>query len=396
MNANLPEAARTIVITGAGSGVGRATARAFAARGDRVALLARGERGLAGAAEDVRAAGGAPLAVPVDVSDPRAVDEAAERIERELGPIDVWVNNAAVGLFAPFGEIRADEFRRVTDVTYLGCVNGTRAALRRMVPRDHGTVVQVGSALAYRGVPLQSAYSGAEHAVQGWNESLRCELLHAGSRVRTTMVQLPAVNTPRFDWALSRLPGRVRPLGPVYQPEVAARAVVHAADHPGRREYRVGAATAAALVANALAPGLLDRYLARTGVRSQQEPAQVAPGDGGAAPHADEPAPNNLWAPVDGALGRDFGAHGRFDGESRALYADTVLLRHPAVLAGAAAAVAAAARRARPVTRTVADAATGASGGAVPRGGARRVWRAGRRAPGRFVRSIRSARLTRI
>ncbi|WP_063835379.1 SDR family oxidoreductase [Streptomyces sp. NRRL S-118] len=406
MNANLPDAARTVVITGAGSGVGRATARAFAVRGDRVALLGRGERGLAGAAEDVRAAGGTPLAVPVDVSDPRAVDEAAERIETELGPIDVWVNNAAVGLFAPFTEIRADEFRRVTEVTYLGCVNGTRAALRRMVPRDHGTVVQVGSALAYRGVPLQSAYSGAVHAVQGWNESLRCELLHAGSRVRTTMVQLPAVNTPQFDWALSRLPGRARPLGPVYQPEVAARAVVHAADHPGRREYRVGAATAAALVVNALAPGLFDRYLARTGFRRQQEPAEIAPGGDAAAPHADEPAPSNLWAPVDGALGRDFGAHGRFDGESRDLYADTVLLRHPAVLAaavaGAAAAVAAvtrAGRRTPTATGTGgagAGARAGARGGAVSRGGPRRVWPAGTRAPGRFVRSIRSARLTRI
>lgn len=335
MDVNLRQP-RTVVITGAGGGTGRATARAFAARGDRVALLGRGEKGLAGAAAEVRDAGGEALPAPVDVADPEAVERAAERVETELGPIDVWVNNAFTGVFAPFTEIGADEFRRVTEVTYLGYVNGTRAALRRMVPRDSGTVVQVGSSLAYRGIPLQSAYSGAKHAIQGWNESVRCELLHAGSRVRTTMVQLPAVNTPQFDWVLSRLPGRPRPVAPVYQPEVAARAVVHAAGHPGRREYRVGAATAATLVANALAPGLLDRYLARTMYAAQTEEQE-----GGAL--ADEPVPSNLWAPVDGALGRDFGAHGRFDDTSHDLYADTVLLRHPAALAGALAAGAAAA-----------------------------------------------------
>ncbi|MEV3988123.1 SDR family oxidoreductase [Streptomyces sp. NPDC049837] len=336
MDANLPQP-RTVVITGAGGGVGRATARAFAARGDRVALLGRGEKGLAGAAAEVRAAGGEALTVPVDVASHEAVEEAAERVETELGPIDVWVNNAFAGVFAPFTEIGPDEFRRVTEVTYLGYVNGTRAALRRMVPRDRGTVVQVGSALAYRGIPLQSAYCGAKHAIQGWNESVRCELLHAGSKVRTTMVQLPAVNTPQFDWALSRMPGRARPVAPVYQPEVAARAVVHAAGHPGRREYRVGASTVATLLANALAPGLLDRYLARTMYEAQQDPGEPPAG------HADEPAPSNLWAPVDGALGRDFGAHGRFDATSHALYADTVLLRHPAALAAGALAAAAAA-----------------------------------------------------
>ncbi|MET9430588.1 SDR family oxidoreductase [Streptomyces sp. NPDC003036] len=377
MNANLPEAARTVVITGAGGGVGRATARAFAARGDRVALLARGEKGLAGAAADVRAAGGTALTVSVDVSDTRAVEEAADRVERELGPIDVWVNNAFVGVFAPFTEIHPDEFRRVTEVTYFGYANGTRAALRRMVPRDHGTVVQVGSALAYRGIPLQSAYCGAKHAIQGWNESVRCELLHAGSKVRTTMVQLPAVNTPQFDWVLSRMPGRARPVPPVYQPEVAARAVVHAADHPGRREYRVGARTALTLAANALAPALLDRYLARTGYRAQQEPWDGA-GDG-AAPHADEPAPSNLWAPVDGPLGQDFGAHGRFDAEARDLYADTVLLRHPAVLATAAAGA-------------LAGVAAGAGAVLRRRGGG--VWHAVPRAPGRFVRRRTPARRT--
>ncbi|OKK04382.1 short-chain dehydrogenase [Streptomyces sp. CB03234] len=333
MDANPPRP-RTVVITGAGGGVGRASARAFAACGDRIALLGRGEKGLAGVAAEVRDAGGEALAVPVDVSDAQAVEDAAERVETELGPIDVWVNNAFTGVFAPFTEIGADEFRRVTEVTYLGYVNGTRAALRRMVPRDRGTVVQVGSALAYRGIPLQSAYCGAKHAIQGWNESVRCELLHAGSRVRTTMVQLPAVNTPQFDWVLSRMPGRARPVAPVYQPEVAARAVVHAARHPGRREYRVGASTVATLIANALAPGLLDRYLARTMYAAQQDTGTQA---------SDEPAPSNLWAPVDGALGRDFGAHGRFDDSSHDLYADTVLLRHPAALAAGALAGAAAA-----------------------------------------------------
>ncbi|MEE1753923.1 SDR family oxidoreductase [Streptomyces sp. SP18CS02] len=342
---------RTVVITGAGGGVGRATARALAARGDRVALLARGDKGLAAAAGDVLAAGGEALVVRVDIADALAVDEAAERVERELGPIDVWINNAVAGVFAPFTEIGPEEFRRVTDVSYLGYVNGTRAALSRMVPRDQGTVVQIGSALAYRGLPLQSAYSGAEHAIQGWNEALRCELLHSGTRVRTTMVQLPAVNTPQFDWALSRMPGRARPPAPVYQPEVAARAVLYAVDHPGRREYRVGAGTAAALLANALVPGLLDRHLARTGYAAQQQGAGTPDAAG------DEPGLNNLWTPVDGAFGRDFGAHGRFDDEARDRYWDTVLLRHPAALAAATVAVSAAAaalrRRVRAPARRV-------------------------------------------
>ncbi|MER6010712.1 SDR family oxidoreductase [Streptomyces bluensis] len=301
----LPRSRRTVVVTGASGGVGRATARAFAARGDRVALLARGREGLAAAADEVERAGGEALVVTVDVSDAKAVEDAAQRVADAFGRIDVWVNNAFAGVFAPFTDITPDEYRRVTEVTYLGCVFGTRAALRHMVPRDRGTIVQVGSALAYRGIPLQSAYCGAKHAIQGFNESLRCELLHAGSGVRTTMVQLPALNTPQFDWVLSRVAGRARPVAPVYQPEVAARAVVHAAGHARRREYWVGGSTVATLLANAVAPGVLDRYLARTAFDAQREEGEQA-------------EPGNLWSPADGPHGRDFGAHGRFDDEAEA------------------------------------------------------------------------------
>lgn len=291
------------MVTGASGGVGRATVRAFAARGDKVALLARGREGLAAAADEVERAGGEALVVPVDVSDAKAVDAAAQQVADAYGHIDVWVNNAFTGVFAPFTEVGPDEFRRVTEVTYLGYVFGTRAALRHMLPRDRGTIVQVGSALAYRGIPLQSAYCGAKHAIQGFNESLRCELLHARSGVRTTMVQLPGLNTPQFDWVLNRMPGRARPVAPVYQPEVAARAIVHASSHARRREYWVGGSTAATLLANAVIPGLLDRYLARTNVDAQQEEGRPE-------------GPANLWSPADGPQGRDFGAHGRFDDES--------------------------------------------------------------------------------
>lgn len=301
----LPHRGRAVVVTGASGGVGRAAALAFAARGDRVALLARGREGLAGAADEVQRAGGEALVVTVDMADAKAVDDAAQQVVDAFGRIDVWVNNAFAGIFAPFTEITPDEFRRVTEVTYLGYVFGTRAALRHMLPRDRGTIVQVGSALAYRGVPLQSAYCGSKHAIQGFNESLRCELLRDGSRVRTTMVQLPALNTPQFDWVLSRMPGRARPVAPVYQPEVAARAIVHAAGHGRRREYWVGGSTAATLLANAVVPGLLDRYLARTGFDAQHDEGEQA-------------GPGNLWTPADGPHGRDFGAHGRFDEESHA------------------------------------------------------------------------------
>lgn len=289
------------MVTGASGGIGRAVARKLAARGDAVALLARGEEGLDAAAEDVRRRGGIPLPIPVDVADHAAVDDAAARVEKELGPIDLWINNAFSSVFAPFTEMSMAEFKRTTEVTYLGFVHGTKAALDRMLPRDRGTIVQIGSALAYRGVPLQTAYCGAKHAIQGFHESLRCELLHDGSNVRVTMVQMPAVNTPQFSWVLSRLPNKAQPVEPIYQPEIAADAVLYAADHPRRREYWVGGSTVGTLLANAVAPGVLDRYLARTGYSGQQTDAPREP---------DQPA--NLWEPADGTRGADRGAHGEF------------------------------------------------------------------------------------
>jgi NAD(P)-dependent dehydrogenase (short-subunit alcohol dehydrogenase family) len=297
---------RVSVVTGASGGIGRATARALAARGDAVALLARGEDGLAAAAEDVRRAGGTPLPLEVDVADFAAVDEAAERVEKDLGPIDLWVNDAFSSVFARFADIDMAEFRRTTEVSYLGYVYGTKAALNRMLPRDRGVIVQVGSALAYRGIPLQSAYCGAKHAIQGFHESLRVELMHDKRNVHVTMVQMPAVNTPQFSWVLSRLPRKAQPVPPIYQPEVAAKAVLYAADHPRRREYWVGGSTAATLAANALAPGILDRYLARTGFDSQQTGERRDP---------DQPV--NLWEPVDGEHRPDAGAHGEFDDKAK-------------------------------------------------------------------------------
>ncbi|SDD77675.1 NADP-dependent 3-hydroxy acid dehydrogenase YdfG [Sanguibacter gelidistatuariae] len=294
---------QVVVVTGASGGIGRATAIAFGRRGATVVLLARGQAGLDGAAAEVEAAGGTALTVPVDMSDSAEVDAAADHVERTVGPIDVWVNVAFASVFAPFTQITPEEFARVTGVSYLGYVYGTMAALKRMRTRNRGTIVQVGSALAYRGIPLQSAYCGAKHAIQGFNESLRCELLHEHSGIRTTMVQMPAVNTPQFSWTLSRLPKKAQPVPPIYQPEVAARAVVYAADHPQRREYWVGGSTAATLLANAVFPGLLDAYLARTGFASQQTSEQ-RPAD----------QPTNLWKPADAAV--DFGTHGAFDNRS--------------------------------------------------------------------------------
>lgn len=293
---------RVVVVTGASGGVGRAVAKRFGERGDHVALLARGEAGLQAAASEIRSAGGSALVVPTDTGNANEVDAAATRVEDEIGPIDVWVNDAFTSVFAPFAEISADEFRRVTEVSYLGYVYGTQAALHRMLRRDRGVIVQVGSALAYRGIPLQSAYCGAKHAIQGFTESVRCELLHDRSNVHITMVQMPALNTPQFSWVLSRLPRHPQPVPPIYQPEVAARAVEWAADHD-RREWWVGASTAATLMANAVVPGLLDRYLARTGFDSQQTDTPIG-----------DDRPVNLWKPADQS--EDFGARGVFDDRS--------------------------------------------------------------------------------
>ena len=325
----------TIVVTGASAGVGRATARAFGARGDRIALLARGEDGLNAARREVEEAGGTGLPIPTDVADPDQVEAAAQRAEQELGPIDVWVNDAMTSIFAPTWEIAPDEFRRATEVTYLGFVWGTMTALRRMRARDHGTIVQVGSALAYRGIPLQSAYCGAKHAVEGFTESLRTELLNEGSNVALTMVQLPALNTPQFETVRTRLPRHPRPVAPVYQPEVAAKAIVWAADHP-RREIKVGASTAVTVAGNKLLPGLGDWYLARTAVDGQQTQDPVN-GD----------RPDNLFAPVPG----DHGAHGRFDDEAKPRSAQLWLTTHKGVLAAGAGVAAAAAASAAAVLR---------------------------------------------
>ncbi|MGV8979378.1 MAG: SDR family oxidoreductase [Cellulomonas sp.] len=332
---------RTVVVTGASAGIGRATAIAFGARGDNVALLARGRAGLEGAAREVEDSGGRALVIPTDVSDHAQVESAAARVEDELGPIDVWVNVAFTSVFAPFWEIEPEEFARVTSVSYLGYVYSTMVALRRMRARGRGTIVQVGSALAYRGIPLQTAYCGAKHAIQGFNEALRCELLHERSDVHVTMVQMPAVNTPQFSWVLSRLPRHAQPVPPIYQPEVAARGVLYAADHPHRREYWVGGSTAGTLAANAIAPGILDRYLGRTGFASQQTDQTRDP---------DQPV--NLWEPAD--ADRDFGTHGVFDDRSTSESVQLWASQHhgflgavAGALAGVGLAVAAAATKGR-------------------------------------------------
>jgi NAD(P)-dependent dehydrogenase (short-subunit alcohol dehydrogenase family) len=296
---------QTVVVTGASAGIGRATARLFGQRGARVALIARGQAGLDGAARDVEEAGGQALAISADVADYEQVTAAARKAEEHFGPIDVWVNVAFTSVFAPFSEITAEEFRRVTEVSYLGFVHGTMTALALMRPRGRGTIVQVGSALGERSIPLQSAYCGAKHAVNGFTSSLRCELLHENSGVQVTVVQMPAVNTPQFSWVRSRLPRHPQPVPPIYQPEVAARGVVFAAEHPGRRQYWVGASTAATLLANRAVPAVLDRYLARTGYRSQQTSQKAA---------ADRP--DNLLHPVDGSNGHDHGPRGIFDDKS--------------------------------------------------------------------------------
>ena len=296
-------APEVVVVTGASAGIGRAAAVAFAKRGARVGLLARGRAGLEGARTEVESAGGKAIVLPADVSDAEAVEGAASRAEEELGPIDVWVNNAMVSVFSPTKEMTPEEYRRVTEVTYLGTVYGTLAALGRMLPRNRGHVVQVGSALAYRAIPLQSAYCGSKHAIQGFTEAVRSELIHDRSDVRISMVQMPALNTPQFGWVKSRLPRQPQPVPPIFQPEVAAEAIYYAA-HYDRDELWVGWPSAKAILGNRVIPRLLDRYLAWTGYDSQQTDEPVGPD-----------RKDNLWEPVDDA--EDRGAHGSFDGQAK-------------------------------------------------------------------------------
>ena len=287
-----------VVITGASAGVGRAVVREFAKRQASLGLIARGEERLHATEREVRQMGCKALAVPADVADPDQVEDAAARAERELGPIDIWINDAMTTVFAPFSEITPAEFKRATEVTYLGFVYGTMSALRRMRPRNRGTIVQVGSALAYRSIPLQSPYCGAKHAIVGFTDSIRSELIHENSNVHLTMVHLPAMNTPQFSWCRTKLPRHPQPVPPIFEPEVAARAIYWAAHHR-RREVWVGGPTVEAIVGQKFIPGLLDRYLGKTGFDSQQtdEPE-------------DRSRPDNIWEPVDDK--RDFGAHGTF------------------------------------------------------------------------------------
>ena len=313
-----------VVITGGSAGVGRAAARAFARKGAHVALLARGPERLRTACQEVEAAGVRALGVPTDVADTEAVEAAATRVEEDLGPIDVWVNNAMTSVFSPVAQLTADEVKRVAEVNYLGSVNGILAALRRMQPRDAGTIVQVGSALAYRAIPLQAGYCGSKFAIRGFVDSLRCELLHDRSGVRVTSVHLPALNTPQFGWVRSRLPRHPQPVPPIFQPEVAAKSIVWAADHP-RREVWVGATTVGTILGNKLVPGLLDRYLARTNYEAQQTDQPV-----------DEDRPDNLCAPPPGSQG----AHGIFDAEAKGRSLQLELALHRRLVAGAAASAA--------------------------------------------------------
>ncbi len=316
-----------VVITGATAGVGRATARLFARQGARLGLIARGQDGLEATRTEVDELGGIPLAYSADVADVERLEAAADEIEQRLGPIDIWINNAMTTVFAPTSEISPEEYRRVTEVTYLGYVHGTKIALERMTPRNRGTIVQVGSALAHRGIPLQSAYCAAKHAVVGFTESVRTELLHERLAIDVTMVHLPALNTPQFDWSRSKMSRRAQPVPPIYQPEVAAEAIHWAAHHP-RRQYLVGAPTWKTVWGNRLAPGIADRTLASSGYDSQQTDEPESPD-----------RPDNLWSPVPG----DHRAHGRFDDRARATSPLSWMSRHRGTVAAVAAGLALAA-----------------------------------------------------
>jgi short-subunit dehydrogenase len=314
---------RVVVVTGASAGVGRSTARAFAREGAHVGLIARDTEGLHVAAREMSEMGGKGLAVPADVADAAQVEAAAERIEQELGPIDVWVNNAMTTIFGRVADVTPAEFRRATEVTYLGTVYGTMSALRRMLVRNSGRIIQVGSALAYRSIPLQAAYCGAKHAIAGFTDSLRTELIHDHRNIQLTMVQLPAMNTPQFTWCRSKMPRQPQPVPPIFQPEVAAERIVWASHH-NRREVFVGVPTVLAIEANKVAPAVADSYLGRTGFDSQQTQEPI-------------PAnrPDNLFEPVPG----DFGAHGMFGDRAHEQAATTWLAEHKGLtaLAGAAA-----------------------------------------------------------
>lgn len=316
---------QVVVVTGASSGVGRAIARAFGAAGAKVGLVARTREALERCAEEIRTAGGEALVLPLDVADAAAVERAADAVVARWGRIDTWVNDAMVSVFSPVKEMKPGEYRRVTEVNYLGFVHGTLAALKHMLPRDEGHVIQIGSALVYRSIPLQSAYCASKAAIRGFTDSLRCELIHDRSHVKVSMLQLPAVNTPQFDVVRSRLPHHPQPVPPIYQPEVIARAALHVALHP-RRELWIGWSAVEAILGQRIIPGLLDRYLGRTGYRSQQTDQPVSPD-----------RPDNVDHPIPG----DRGAHGDFDARARRRSGELWLSRHRGAVAGLAAAAAA-------------------------------------------------------